>query len=455
MSDSFITLPISDIIIENRYRKEFGDIDALANDINKIGLIVPITVTYNPTTKKYTLVDGQRRILAYQRLERTEIPCYLINLEKIILGEYSANTFRKYWTDSELYTITEALKPIFIEEAKRRQSEAGKLFGRGKKNVNVDDNKPIAMGNFPQANTKGRALDNLSNAFGIDRKTLDKIQKIGDAAKENPDKYQQLFQKVDSKKISREEAVSIIKKAEKKEMKELELQRRELENPKLSLPEGFELTYSDFRQVELEKGSAQLIFTDPPYGEQYLYLYEDLAKKADEILNDGDSLVFYVGHIILDKVIKIFDKYPKLKYFWTFAVRHSGPSATVHPRKAFARWKPMLWYVKGKRPENIFTNVPDMIEIKIPDIIDSKKPDKTTHEWAQSIEESEHIIRYLTIENQTILDPMMGDGITGIAARKLGRKFRGIEIDEGRFKNAKANIKVELGETETKNSVEE
>src|SRR5215510_15730603 len=35
--------------------------------------------------------------------------------------------------------------------------------------------------------------------------------------------------------------------------------------------------------------------------------------------------------------------------------------------------------------------------------------------------------------NETILDPMMGSGTTGISALKLGRKFIGIDIDESNF----------------------
>ena len=74
------------------------------------------------------------------------------------------------------------------------------------------------------------------------------------------------------------------------------------------------------------------------------------------------------------------------------------------------------------------------------DHIESSPPDKSLHEWAQSQEEAEHIIRYLTVENQIILDPMLGEGTTGIAALKLNRKFIGIEIDQERFDIGKNRI---------------
>src|SRR5690606_37868001 len=42
---------------------------------------------------------------------------------------------------------------------------------------------------------------------------------------------------------------------------------------------------------------------------------------------------------------------------------------------------------------------------------------------------------------QTILDPFMGSGTTGVACVKMGRKFIGIEIDEGYFEIACERIR--------------
>ena len=47
-------------------------------------------------------------------------------------------------------------------------------------------------------------------------------------------------------------------------------------------------------------------------------------------------------------------------------------------------------------------------------------------------------------ESQTIADPFMGSGTTGVAAVRLGRQFWGVEIDPGYFEIAKKRIQDEL-----------
>ena len=204
------------------------------------------------------------------------------------------------------------------------------------------------------------------------------------------------------------------------------------------------LIYGDFieqSQKEIADNSIDLILTDPPYGEQYLSLYQELGKSSLRVLKPGGSLVFYVGHIILDQVIKIFNElsltdnnFTNLKYWWIFGVKHSGRHTKIHPRYVFAEWKPLLWYVKGEKPNHL------VISYTIGDFIESVAPPKIEHEWQQSSVEAEYIIKNLTIENQTVLDPMFGTGTTGMTALNLNRKFIGIEIDPETYGITKANI---------------
>ena len=54
------------------------------------------------------------------------------------------------------------------------------------------------------------------------------------------------------------------------------------------------------------------------------------------------------------------------------------------------------------------------------------------------------LVKTATAPHQTIFDPFMGSGTTGVAAVRLGRQFIGVEIDPHYFDIAKGRIEAEL-----------
>lgn len=97
-------LDINSIIIGERYRKELGDIIALADSIKEQGLLQPVGVD-----KDNVLVFGERRIRAFQQLGWSRIPVRRVNVTSIVEGEYAENDVREDFRPSERVAIAAAV----------------------------------------------------------------------------------------------------------------------------------------------------------------------------------------------------------------------------------------------------------------------------------------------------------------------------------------------------------
>ncbi|MFD2814929.1 ParB N-terminal domain-containing protein [Paracoccus aerius] len=98
-------MPIRQIIIGDRHRKDMGDLDALASSIADIGLLQPIGVA--PDNR---LIFGERRLRAFRDiLGQTEIDVRIIDMPHIVVGENAENEVRKDFTTSERVAIAQAI----------------------------------------------------------------------------------------------------------------------------------------------------------------------------------------------------------------------------------------------------------------------------------------------------------------------------------------------------------
>jgi 16S rRNA G966 N2-methylase RsmD len=322
------------------------------------------------------------------------------------------------------------MEAIYRERAKQRQLSKLK---------DVKDTLPPLVQNYTngEEEEKGKVATIIAKKIGLSPRTYEMVKVIIEKGTEE----------VKTKLRNNQTTISKEYKNIQKDIKRNKflanshqlLNNNNNNNSKEAANKNVKLIHGDFTKLDIQKlippASVDLTFTDPPYGNEYLYLYEELAKLASRVLKPNGSLVFFVGHIILADVFQIFQRYPDLKYWWTFAVKHSGHHTKIHPRHVFAEWKPLLWFVKGDKINNL------QVSNTMGDYIESVAPSKVAHDWQQSPEESAYIIKNLTIQDQIVLDPMMGTGTTGLAALQLKRKFIGIEKDLRTFEVARAQLK--------------
>lgn len=386
--------PISKIKLNHRFRTDLGDIPSLAASIEEVGLLHPIVLDTEDT-----LIAGHRRIEAFKLLGRKSIPIYRVDLDEIWKGEIHENTARKNFTFTEMMEMAERLEPKVKKQAGERKRSG----------------KP--QGKLPY----GRTRQLVANYFGLGGRTYEKAKKIQHADLPAEVK-QELIEKIDRKKLSIDKAYNDVKRLVRR--KEL------LSKTEQQLPTSVKLLQSDFRLVDnniIPSNSIDLIITDPPYTEESLPIYTDLYKFADRVLKEGGSLLCYAGQYALDTILSL--NTTALQYWWLLVVQHSGfGTHAVHKQKIIPKYKPLLWFIKGKRAKQLEY---------VLDLVNSEMPDKATHEWAQSTIEAEYYIRYLTEPGDTVLDPMMGAGTFGLAAVRQKRKFIGIDIEKINVEMAK------------------
>jgi site-specific DNA-methyltransferase (adenine-specific) len=183
---------------------------------------------------------------------------------------------------------------------------------------------------------------------------------------------------------------------------------------------------------KIPDGSVDLIVTDPPYGMNFQSNYR--KEKHRKIDNDDrfPVEVFDEFFRIASKGVYVFCRWDNL---------HSFPKP-----KSFLVWVKNNWsmgdlkHEHGRQWEGIaFYNMAGHEFVKrIPDVIHANRTGNKLHPTEKPVDLMETIIR--SNVGETVLDPFMGSGTTGVACKNLNRKFIGIELDPTYFEIAKKRI---------------
>ena len=93
-------------------------------------------------------------------------------------------------------------------------------------------------------------------------------------------------------------------------------------------------------------------------------------------------------------------------------------------------------------PRNKQVGSESIYEPPLPNTILEIASQKGKHATQKPVDLIKWCLKYYSKEGDTILDPTMGSGSTGVACNEMNRKFIGIEMDETIFKVAEERVNV-------------
>lgn len=219
----------------------------------------------------------------------------------------------------------------------------------------------------------------------------------------------------------------------------------------------------------VESNSVDLILTDPPYnlGEfmhkrntnlvkmrenQFAYAgWDNLSQKdweiemdhffreSSRVLKKGGALILFMSLIKIETIVKIASRY-KFYYKTTGVWHKTNPmprNMNIHFINSTEAWV----YFINNNTSGVFNNEGriqhDFVETSLTSSLEKKFG---KHPTQKPVKLMSHFVKLLTNENDVVLDPFMGTGTTGVAARKNNRKFIGIELSEVYFEICKERI---------------
>ena len=371
------------------------DSERLKKSIEKDGVIVPVII-HKKTGK---IIDGRHRARFAEDYPKQEIDC---NEKEAAKRMVTLNLARRHISPERKKELIKLLR-----KAGFTQEEVGEMVGLTQRRIgqveNVN-NRNISITYIPDLRIK------------IEKNDREEIEKRLDG-KETQEQIAADYG------ISRPRIAQIKKQAKEKKKKDVAIKTRTKDiDSRILIGDFWE------KRDEIKNDSIDLIFTDPPYNQEMIKRFSDIAQFAADKLTEGGSLLFYAGHLQVVEATKIFSE--KLRFWWIICCLHSGKKGLMKEYGIRVCWKPIFWFVKKTRGDKS-SIVQDVV---------SGGEEKDYHECQQAEKEALYWIEKLCPKNGIVCDPFLGSGTTAVAAIKLNRKWIGIEEDKETAKSADKRI---------------
>ena len=376
-----------------------------------------------------TLLDGRNRRMACEAagVEMRWEVCYGDPLDAVI----DENVERRQLNVGQRASLAEKSLPFFEARAKARQV-AATVLGNVTRHLPVEADLPQLENDTPTtpAPKKQRApqaRDEAAAKFKVSGRAVAQAKRVMEKAPE-------LMAQVDAGTLAIDAADKEVRTLVAKES----YLKRQATWDRAANSKGkqWEIMHGDFREMlaSLDDGSVDAIITDPPYPDQFLPLWADLAEHALRVLRPGAPLIAWSGQYRLREVLN--HLCGPLRYQWTLCLDLPGSNARFRGPNMIQTWKPIIVCTAGQWGPHEWNK----------DRVTSPGKDQELYEWQQNPDPAAELIRRYVPEGGLVLDPFTGVGSFGVAALATGRRFVGVELNDERHLEACQRLAGAVGE---------
>ena len=184
--------------------------------------------------------------------------------------------------------------------------------------------------------------------------------------------------------------------------------------------------HGDCREILPTLEPVDLVLTDPPYGIGYIggqggnLIHSKKRRKHETVRGDDEpfdiSPLLPFGRLALFGGHRYYDRLPAGGTFHVWDKR--GPYKPVHTSDFDTIW--VNWHMVGRRFSHFWRGL----------CRESEANQRIEHPTQKPLAVVNWLLTEIIPDAQVILDPFMGSGTTLRAAKDLGRKAIGIEIEE-------------------------
>lgn len=192
------------------------------------------------------------------------------------------------------------------------------------------------------------------------------------------------------------------------------------------------LYLGDCRDILPTLPKVDAVVTDPPYGIGFPYEgYEDTLDNLNELVEAFvPASRALAERVIITPGVSNVQRYPVAEWIgaWTWE------TTATFGKLGFSQWQPILYY--GKDIDGFGSVNGALKSDRIHFAGGSAKIDSGAggvHTCPKPLGFMQRLLTRFSNEGETILDPFMGSGTTGVAAVQMGRDFIGIEREPKYF----------------------